>query len=138
MKRKTLIISTLGALFIGGVALVTLPALADDDDKGWFKNCPRGGFSQMMKGAGHHGGGMGFMGGPRHMQGNDVDLQLTTERVKDIMEGRLAWRGNDNLKVGDVSTDKEGNIIAQIITKDNSLVETFKIDPKTGGHFPLR
>lgn len=139
MKRKTLILSTLGAFVIGGIAFVTLPAIADgDDDKnGWFKNCPRGGYSQMMQGH-HRGGGMGMMGGKRFMQGKDINLQLTTERVKDIMEGRLAWRGNDNIKVGDVTTDKDGQIIAQLVTKDNSLIETFMVDPKTGAHSPMR
>lgn len=135
MKRNTLIISTLGAFVLGGIAFVTVPAFADEDDG--RKNCPRGGYGQMMKG--HHGGGMGFgMGMGRFMQGKDVDLQLTPERVKDIMEGKLAWRGNENLKVGDVATDEDGNIIAKLVTKDNSLVETFKINPKTGAHSALR
>jgi len=140
MKRKTLILSTLGAFVIGGIALATLPAIANGngDNDGWFKNCPKGGYGQMMQGH-HRGGGMGMgMKGGQHMQGKNIDLQLTTERVKDIMEGRLAWRGNDNIKVGDVTTDKDGQIIAQLVTKDNSLIETFKVDPKTGAHTPMR
>jgi len=143
MKRTTLILSAVSA-----VALITLTtmAVAQDNNKpkynGW---CPNGGpggqNGQMMRG--HHGRGMGFgmMDGPRmgrFMQDGNYDLKLTPERVKEIMEGRLAWRGNENLKIGDVTTDQDGNIIAKLVTKDNSLVETFKIDPKTGAQAPLR
>jgi hypothetical protein len=137
MKRNTLIITTVSALALIGL---TTMAMADDDRnddrRGW---CQKGGPNgKMMRG--HHGGGMGFgmMGGPRFMKDGKYDLKLTPERVKEIMEGRLAWRGNDNLKVGEVTTDQDGNIIAQLVTKDNSLVETFKVDPKTGAQTPLR
>jgi hypothetical protein len=140
MKRTTIILSAVSALALIGI---TTAAIADDDDdrRGWCPKGGKGGYG-MMKG--HHGGGMGFgmMGGGRHMakfmKDGKYDLELTTERVKDIMEGKIAWMGNENLKVGDVTTDKDGNIIAQLVTKDNSLVETFKVDPKTGAHFPLR
>lgn len=142
MKRTTLILSAVSA-----VALITLTTLAVAQDtskpnyNGWCPNGgPGGGYGYMMRGHGH-GMGFGMMNGPRmgrFMQTGDYDLQLTPERVKEIMEGRLAWRGNDNLKVGDVTTDQDGNIIAKLVTKDNSLVETFKIDPKTGAQAPLR
>jgi len=141
MKRKQFIVPTLGVLALVGAT--TFALAADPVQNSW---CPRGNgggqYGQMMKG--HHGGGMGFgmMGGGRHMgrfmQNGDFDLKLTTDRVKDIMEGKLAWMGNENLKVGDVTTDKDGKIIAKLVTKDNSLVETFVVDPKTGAHFPQR
>lgn len=142
MKRNTLILTAVSALALIGL---TTMAVADDDKydrRGW---CPkfgdRGGYGQMMYGRHHGGMGFGMMGGPRmqrFMQDGKYDLQLTPERVKEILEGRLAWRGNDNLKIGDVTTDSDGNIIAKLVTKDNSLVETFKIDPKTGAQTPLR
>ena len=137
MKRNTLIITAVSVLALGGI---TTMALADDDDRrGWCPKGERGGYGHMMKGK-HHGGGMGFgmMGGPRFMKDGNYDLKLTPERVKEIMEGKLAWRGSENLKVGDVSTDKDGKIVAQLVTKDNSLVETFIVDPKTGARSPLR
>jgi hypothetical protein len=145
MKRSTLVISTLSAVVLGGIALVTIPAIAQSDvtKDNMFNNCPRGEYTQMMRG--NHGGGMGspmgIMGGGRHgrfMQGGDVDLKLTTERVKDIMAGQLAWRGNPNVKVGEVTLDKDGQILAQLVTKDNSLIDTFKVDPKTGERTPIR
>ncbi len=141
MKRNTIIIASVSALVLTG--LVGWKAAHADDDyrKGWCPKGGKGGYGQMMhKG---QGGGMGYgMMGGRHMakfmKGGNYDLELTTERVKDIMEGKIAWMGNDNLKVGEVTTDKDGNIIAKLVTKDNSLVETFKVDPKTGAHAPLR
>ncbi|MFV0431323.1 MAG: hypothetical protein ACK5MJ_04000 [Alphaproteobacteria bacterium] len=47
---------------------------------------------------------------------------LTTERVKEMLEGHLAAKGNPNLKVGDV-TEEGGNIRATIVTQDGSLVK---------------
>jgi len=141
MKRTTIILGTVSAFAL--VALTTM-ALADDDDYrrgGWCDKGDKGKYGMMR---GHHDGGwgMGYGMGGKHMakfmKDGNYDLKLTPARVKEMMEGRIAWRGNENLKVGDVTTDKDGNIIAQLVTKDNSLVETFQIDPKTGARAPLR
>ncbi|SCA56945.1 exported hypothetical protein [Candidatus Terasakiella magnetica] len=140
MKRTTLILSAVSALALVGL---TTMAIADDDDdgRGW---CPKGKYGKGGEYGHMHRGehmGMGFMGGKhmaRFMKDGDFDLKLTPERVKEIMEGKLAWRGNDNLKVGEVTLDKDGKIIAQLVTKDNSLVETFVVDPKTGFKGPMR
>ena len=133
MKRSTMIMAAVGALVVAGI---TTAAVADD--KGFCDRSKQGKHGKH----GHHDrgykmGGMDddLLGRPnmkRFMKDGNFDLQLTPERVKDIMEGKLAWRGNDNLKVGEVTTDADGQIIAQLVTKDNSLVETFKFDPKTG------
>ncbi|WP_135076610.1 hypothetical protein [Terasakiella sp. SH-1] len=140
MKRNAIILTAISAIALAGITTV---AIADDDERGW---CPKGKYGKggeygrMHRGDGH-GMGLGMMGGHhmgRFMKDGNFDLELTPERVKEIMEGKLAWHGNDNLKVGDVSTDKDGNIIAKLVTKDNSLVETFTIDPKTGAKRPLR
>ncbi|NVK18914.1 MAG: hypothetical protein HWE30_09480 [Methylocystaceae bacterium] len=141
MKRTQMIIPALGVLALVGAT--TFAMAADPAQRDW---CPRGkgGGQQGQMMRGHHGGGMGFgmMGGGRHMgrfmKDGNFDLKLTTDRVKEIMEGKIAWMGNDNLKVGDVTTNSDGKIIAQLVTKDNSLVETFVVDPKTGAHFPQR
>ncbi|MDV7339267.1 hypothetical protein RYZ26_06660 [Terasakiella sp. A23] len=138
MKRKTLIISAVGAAALIGA---TTLAFAKGPDRGWCQKDGEGyGKGQMMKG--HHGGmGFGMMGGRhmgRFMKDGNYDLKLTPERVKDIIEGKIAMMGNENLKVGDITTDEAGQIIAKLVTKDNSLVETFTVDPKTGAHRPLR
>ncbi|WP_417792748.1 hypothetical protein [Terasakiella pusilla] len=140
MKRTHFLIPALGVTALIGATTIALAADSDKDDY-----CPRGkgGYQDKMMRGEHRGGmgGLGIMGGKhmgRFMKDGNYDLQLTPERVKEIMEGRIAWSGNENLKVGDVSTDKEGQIIAKIVTKDNSLVETFKVDPKTGARVPLR
>lgn len=147
MKRTYFIIPVVGIAALIGATSFTL---ADDTDKDDW--CPKGyggghgGYHDRMM-RGDHRGGMGAMGGFGMMDGQHMgrfmtdgtyDLQLTPERVKEILEGKIAWSGNENLKVGEISTDKDGQIIAKIVTKDNSLVQTLQIDPKTGARAPLR
>ena len=131
MKRSSYIIAGLGVIALVGV---TSFAIADDHKrgKGW---CDKGEYGQMHHGKGH---GYGFMGKHHRMMQGDQDLGLTPERVKEIIEGKLAWHGNENLKAGTIETTPEGQIIAQLVTKEGSLVETFIIDPKTGAHQPKR
>ena len=139
MKRTYFILPALGITALIGATTI---AMADGPDKDDYCQRGKGGHHEKMMRGDHRGmGGLGIMGGKhmgRFMKDGNFDLKLTPERVKEIMEGRIAWSGNENLKVGDVSTDKEGQIIAKIVTKDNSLVETFKVDPKTGARAPLR
>lgn len=61
-----------------------------------------------------------------------VDKKLTTEQVKDIVEGRLAQSGNPNLKVGKVTAKTDGVVAVDITTKTGALVETREISTKTG------
>lgn len=56
------------------------------------------------------------------------DTPLTVERTKEILEGKLAMRGNPNLKLGEI-TEVDGKIKATIVTQDGSLVNEFDIDP---------
>lgn len=60
------------------------------------------------------------------------DLNLSADDVKARMERWLAWRGNPRLKVGDVKEKDDTTITADIVTKDNSLVERFVINRKSG------
>ena len=83
----------------------------------------------MMQGYGR-GYGPGY--GPRgDVQGNQT-LNLSTDDVKNRMERWLAWRGNSRLKVGEVKEKDADSITADVVTKDNSLVERFIIDRHTG------
>ena len=48
------------------------------------------------------------------------------------MERWLAWQGNQRLKLGEVKEKDADTITADIVTKDNSLVERFIVDRHTG------
>jgi hypothetical protein len=50
------------------------------------------------------------------------------------MEVWLNWRGNPRLKVGDVKEKDADTITADIVTKDNSLVQRFIINRHTGAY----
>ncbi len=96
----------------------------------------------MGHGMGHGHGMMGRGGksgcGPGAMGASSVDKELTVEDVTKILEGRLAWRGNDRLKVGKVEEKDEKTIIAEIVTVDDSLVKRVEFDRKTGRHRRIR
>jgi hypothetical protein len=104
------------------------------------------GHGQGMMGRGHGmmgrdgmaGCGPGAMGRPGMMGGFSVDKELSVEDVTKILEGRLAWRGNDRLKVGKVEEKDEKTIIAEIVTVDDSLVKRLEFDRKTGRHRRIR
>ena len=92
----------------------------------------RGGYGPgMMQGYGY---GMG--NGPGYDRSGDTPgnqtLNLTTDEVKSRMERWLTWRGNPRLKVGEVKEKDADSITADILTKDNSLVERFIVDRHTG------
>ena len=82
----------------------------------------------MMRGYGR-GYGPGY--GRGDVQ-NNQPVNLSTDDVKARMERWLAWRQNSHLKVGDVKEKDADTITADIVTKDNSLVERFIFDRHTG------
>ncbi len=83
----------------------------------------------MMRGYGP-GDGPGYS--PRgDVQGNQT-LNLTTDDVKSRMERWLVERENPRLKVGEIKEKDADTITADIVTKDNSLVERFIVDRHTG------
>jgi hypothetical protein len=109
---------------------------------GW--NCPAfaqgGGY-----GPGYHMRGWGGGYGPGMMQGygygpgynrsdaqNNQTLNLTIDDVKSRMERWLAWRDNPRLKLGEVKEKDADTITADIVTKDNSVVQRFIVDRHTG------
>mgnify|MGYP001419802059 CR=1 FL=1 len=83
----------------------------------------------MMSGCGH---GMG-MGGVQPLRSD-----LTADEVEHMMEHRVAWANNPNLKVGTVKATDDDTIEADIVTKDGSLVRKFKIDRHTGRMQPVQ
>lgn len=60
------------------------------------------------------------------------DLKLSTENVKTYLDRWISWQGNPRLKVGDVTEKDADTIVADIVTKDNSLVQRFAINRHSG------
>jgi hypothetical protein len=111
----------IAALALAATALATGIATAQPYGGGW--------------GPGMGPGMMGF--GPRAdcpFAGEQAaaDRALTVEKVKTVLEGRLAWHGNERLKVGKVAEKDAKTITAEIVTVDGSLVQALEIDKATG------
>ena len=75
--------------------------------------------------------GYGYGMGPGMMFGQKQGAvgPVTTDIVRSMLANSLA--GNPNLKVGTVE-ERDGMIIAEVVTKDGSLVNRFRFDPETG------
>ena len=102
---------------------------------GWYGHGP----GMMMGGGmgpgmmmGYGPGGAGNSGGCHgNSAGTGGDLDLSADDVKKNLERHLAWMGNSRLQVGEIKPDGD-DFIADIVTKDNSLVERLKVDGETG------
>ncbi|MEQ8228803.1 MAG: hypothetical protein RIA64_12020 [Rhodospirillales bacterium] len=79
------------------------------------------------QGAGPNMMNQGMMGG----QGAGR-RQLDEGAVKKILEGRLAWFGNDSLKVGEVKKQGDNGIVAEIIGKDDKVIEKYLFNRYSG------
>ena len=87
----------------------------------------------MMQGNGPgYGPGYGPRGAVQGDQNANQTLNLSTDDVKSRMERWLTWHGNARLKLGEVKEKDADTITADIVTKDNSLVQRFIIDRHTG------
>ena len=80
------------------------------------------------------GMGMGFGPGPMMalVWPQTLPKDLGIEDVRRLFEHRLAWHGNDRLKLGAVTEKDADTIVAEIVTVDGSLVQRFEIDRHTG------
>jgi len=124
--------------------------MMDDDHHGMM-----GGRYGMESGRGYGGGGGGPMMGPDERRGGRMGFgmmmdpdemmapgrggmdrvlrsDLTTDEVRHMMEHQLEWMGNPNLKLGKVEESDDGEIIAEVVTQDGSLVQRLEVDPHTG------
>lgn len=70
--------------------------------------------------------------GPIWLYGRPQPEPLGTDDVRTMLEQRLAWHGNPRLKLGDVKESDGNTILAEIVTKDGSLVQRLEVDRKTG------
>ncbi len=112
------------------------------DAQGW--TCPGMGRGADYGPTYHMGGWRGGYG--PHMMGygygrqsegqTGENLNLTTDNVKARMERMLAWRGNSHLKLGDVKEKDADTITADVVTKDNSLVQRFDFNRYNGSYRP--
>lgn len=101
----------------------------------WCPGCGMMGQGMMgpgMMGPGMMGPGMGMYG---PMQ---PALNLTANDVKVNLERWIAGSGNPNIKVGNVVEKDTNTITADIVTKENSLVQQFTVDRRTGFFRPAQ
>jgi hypothetical protein len=74
------------------------------------------------------------MMGPGAMQSLPQDLSAA--QVEHMLQHQIAWSGNPNLRVGPVEERDDDTIVADIVTKDGSLVQRLEIDRHTGWMMP--
>lgn len=87
------------------------------------------GMGQGMMGQGM-GRGHGMFG--QAPCGQQPAVEVTADSVKTHMEAWIARKGNSHIKIGAVTQQSDGTILATIVTKkENALVDKFVIDPKT-------
>jgi hypothetical protein len=116
-----------------------------DKNTGWMHSAQRGpsrgpgarpcsGMGPGMMGRGYQGMGPGMMGpgyrgyGPQYPQ---ESKPLTEKDVKAMLENYLKSTRNPNLKLGKIA-EKDYYFEAEILTKDNSLVDKILVDKQTG------
>ena len=63
-------------------------------------------------------------------------MDLSIDDVRSYFEDQLAAGGNARLKVGKVEVLDDDSIEAQIVTVDDSLVASYRIDRHTGAITP--
>jgi len=140
MKTRSKILATTAAVVVLGTTVaMTVPTLAHGPERESYREH---GYGMMGQGHGMMGQGHDMMSrGFRHGFKGDCDqegktaarnLDLSVADVKTLLEGRLIRRGNDRLKVGKVEQKDDNTIVAEIVTVDNSLVDRYEIDRKTG------
>lgn len=78
--------------------------------------------------------GPGFPAGAMllDMSVKDQDKQLSPDDARRIVDGVLAFRGNKRLKVGKAEADGDSHAVVEIVTLENSLVDTVRVNRKTG------
>ena len=82
----------------------------------------------MGPGMGGQGMGPGMGGGMMQQPRQSVSV----DDVRDMLERRLAWQGNPNVKLGKVEEKDSDAILAEIVTQDGSLVERLEVDRRSG------
>lgn len=86
-------------------------------------------------------GMMGYGPGPRgawqdRMRALPQDLSV--DDVRHMMEHQLSWQGNPNLEIGKIEEKDKDTIVAEIVTKNGSLVQRLEINRHTGWMQPAQ
>lgn len=148
MFKKTVVTAAMLTGLVAGSAAVASGASAHGPD-GYT-----GGYGMMGPGYGMMGPpyamGPGYGMGPRYgmtgsgfamgpnMRGPEfgtwapVKVNLTVDDVRTNFQHWLAWQGNHRLKLGTVKKDSHDTIVAEIVTKDGSLVDRYRVNRLTG------
>jgi len=89
---------------------------------GGMMMCP---MMQMMMGSRAGMNMPGAMGGSAMLHGlpHGAQMEMTPERVRTLLEQHLTRHGNPRLRLGEITTAKDGSITAEIMTVDGSLVQ---------------
>lgn len=131
-KSRLTAIAVAGAMALGTAALASAqqPAGAQQNlgAVGYgYCTCP---MDCGMTGQGMGPGMMRQGMGPGTMQPPARDLE--TPDVERMMSSWLAWQRNPNLKLGKIEAKDNYIIVAEIVTKDGSLVQRYEVNRQTG------
>jgi len=112
---------------------VVVDTIIVDKNTGWMRSAMRGpgrgpgygyGMGPGMMGPGYQGQGYG----PQYQQ---ESKPLTEKDVRAMLENYVQSTRNPNLKLGKI-TEKDHYFEAEILTKDNALVDKILVDKQTG------
>jgi len=115
-----------------GPSAMTGPGYGPGYGPGSMMGYPHG----YMMGSGYGGGygpGYGMQQGYNPGSYHHRDLNLSVDDVKTYMQRMI---NNPNLKVGDVKEKNDDTITADVVTKDNSLVQRFEVNRHSGFYQP--
>ncbi|WP_140056122.1 hypothetical protein [Oceanibaculum nanhaiense] len=117
------------------------PMMQGYDDRGTYGMRGYGAMGPGMMHPGMMGPGMmgpGMMGPGMMGQGmiygmpDRYDQEITPDQVREMLQRRLDWHGNPRLKLGEIKPTEHGEILADIVTQEGSLVQRLAIDRRTG------
>ncbi|KZD06208.1 hypothetical protein [Oceanibaculum pacificum] len=107
------------------------PMMHGYDDRGTYGMRGDGAMGPGMMHPGMMGSGMMGQGMIYGMPGR-YDQEITPDQVREMLQRRLDWHGNPRLKLGEIKPTEHGEILADIVTREGSLVQRLAIDRRTG------
>lgn len=121
---------------------VVVDTIIVDKNTGWMHSAQRGpgrgpgahhayGMGPGMMGRGYYGMGRGMMGPGYGPQYQEESKPLTEKDVKAMLENYVQSTRNPNLKLGKIA-EKDYYFEAEIVTKNDSLVDKIIVDKQTG------
>jgi hypothetical protein len=140
-KRTLLAAGIAGAITLGTSALALAHGPGGSSDHpygGWHYGWHMGPMMGQGMGPGMMGPGYGMGQGMGPGMMGPLRQDLTAADVQHMMEHRLAWQGNPNIKLGKVEEQDDDTIVAEIVTQDGSLVQRLEVDRHTGWMQPTQ